>query len=51
VLGVAFADDANHALALDHLAMFTDWFDAASNFHDCSVCTCKSPRVLVGGDF
>lgn len=33
MLGVSRADDANHALALDHLAVLTDGFDAAAYFH------------------
>ena len=33
VLGVALADDARNALALDHLAVLTNGFDAATNFH------------------
>ena len=33
VLGVSRADDANHALALYHLAVLTDRLDAAAYFH------------------
>src|SRR6266550_3053601 len=49
MLGVSFANDSNHALALDHLAMLTDWFDAAAYFHKNSYGTCKSPRLSRGG--
>jgi hypothetical protein len=33
VLGVALADDASHAVALDNLAMLADRLDAAADFH------------------
>jgi hypothetical protein len=33
VLGVALADNASHAVALDHLAMLADRLDAGSDFH------------------
>ena len=36
VLGVSLADDAHHSGALDHLAVLTNWFDAAAYFHKCS---------------
>jgi len=44
VLRVALADDADHALALDHLAVLTDWFDAAAYFHSKLLWTCEHPR-------
>jgi len=34
VLGISRADDANHALALDHLAVLTDRLDAAAYLHN-----------------
>ena len=43
MLGVALADDAHDALALDHLAMLTNWFDAAANFHGDSDVRAKLP--------
>jgi hypothetical protein len=43
VLGVALADDAHNALALDHLAVLTNWFDAAANFHGDSDVRAKLP--------
>jgi hypothetical protein len=33
MLWVSAADDANHALALNHLAVLTDRLDAAAYFH------------------
>jgi hypothetical protein len=33
VLGIALADDASHAIALDDLAMLADRLDAAADFH------------------
>jgi hypothetical protein len=33
VLWISAANDPNHALALDHLAVLADRLDAASNFH------------------
>jgi hypothetical protein len=33
VLGVALADDASHAVALDNLAVLADRLDAAADFH------------------
>ena len=33
VLGIALADDANHALALDDLAVLANRLDAAADFH------------------
>src|SRR3954447_17156496 len=33
VLGIAFADDASHAGALDDLAVLADRLHAAANFH------------------
>ena len=33
MLGVALADDANHAVPLDHLAVLADRLHAAANFH------------------
>jgi hypothetical protein len=47
VLGVSRADDANHALALDHLAVLTDWLDAAAYFHKELLWTCTSPTAAV----
>ena len=43
MLWIALADDAHHALALDHLAVLTDWFDAAANFHEDSDVRAKLP--------
>src|SRR5579884_4071206 len=33
MLGVALADDASHAVALDNLAVLTDRLHACANFH------------------
>jgi hypothetical protein len=44
VLGVSRADDANHALALDHLAVLTDWLDAAAYFHKKAPMDVQIPR-------
>jgi hypothetical protein len=33
VARVLLADDAHNTGALDHLAMFTDWLDATTDFH------------------
>jgi hypothetical protein len=33
VLGIALADDANHALSLDDFAVFADRLDAGTNLH------------------
>jgi hypothetical protein len=33
MLGVALADDASHAVALDNLAVLTDRLHAAADFH------------------
>ena len=43
VLWVALADDAHDTLALDHLAVLTNWFDAAANFHGDSDVRAKLP--------
>jgi hypothetical protein len=43
VLRVALADDADHALALDHLAVLTDRFDARTYLHK------NSPKRVSGG--
>jgi hypothetical protein len=50
VLGVSRANDANHALALDHLAVLADRLDAASYFHKSSYGRAKSSRVTPGGN-
>ena len=34
VLGIALANDSGHAVALDHFAVLTDRFHAATDFHD-----------------
>jgi len=34
MLGIALADDASHAIALDNLAMLADRLDAAADFHE-----------------
>jgi len=36
VLGVALANDANNALSLDDLAVFTNWLDTRTNLHGIS---------------
>jgi hypothetical protein len=33
VLGIALADDANHTLTLDNLAVLADRLDAGTNLH------------------
>jgi hypothetical protein len=33
VLGIALADDANHALSLDDFAVLADRLDAGTNLH------------------
>ncbi len=43
MLGVALADDAHDSLAIDHLAVLTNWFDAAANFHGDSDVRAKLP--------
>jgi hypothetical protein len=37
VLGIALADDASHAVALDNLAVLTDRLDAAADFHETTI--------------
>ena len=44
MLGVSRADDANHALALDHLAVLTNWLDAAAYFHKKAPMDVQIPR-------
>ena len=34
VLGIALADDASHAITLDHLAVLADRLHAAADFHE-----------------
>jgi len=34
VLGIALADDASHAVALDNLAVLADRLHAAADFHE-----------------
>jgi len=34
MLGIAAADDPDHALALDHLAMLADRLDTTTYFHE-----------------
>ena len=50
VLWISAANDPNHALALDHLAVLADRLDAASYFHKkSSYGRAKSPRAgLIG---
>jgi len=49
VLWISAADDPNHALALDHLAVLADRLDAASYFHKkSSYGRAKSPRMAAG---
>jgi hypothetical protein len=49
VLWISAADDPNHALALDHLAVLADRLDAASYFHKkSSYGRAKSPRETAG---
>ena len=43
MLWVALADDAHDTLALYHLAVLTNWFDAAANFHGDSDVRAKLP--------
>ena len=44
MLGVSRADDANHALALDHLAVLANRLDAAAYFHEKKLLwTCRFP--------
>ena len=45
MLGVSRADDANHALALDDLAVLTYRLDAAANFHLHLLWTRKIPQM------
>jgi len=52
MLWVSAADDANHALALNHLAVLTDRLDAAAYFHKkSSYGRAKSPWVPAGKEF
>ena len=37
MLGVALADDASHAVALDNLAVLADRLHAAADFHEDTV--------------
>jgi hypothetical protein len=37
VLGIALADDASHAVALDNLAVLADRLDAAADFHETTI--------------
>ncbi len=37
MLRIALADDANHAVALDHLAVLANRLDAATNFHGSTI--------------
>ena len=49
VLWISAANDPNHALALDHLAVLADRLDAASYFHKkSSYGRAKSPREAGG---
>jgi hypothetical protein len=48
VLGVSRADDANHALALDHLAVLTDGFYAAAYLHNKAPMDVQIPRWPCG---
>ena len=49
MLGVSRTDDANHALALDHLAVLTDWLDAAAYLHKKAPLDVQIPRGLFIG--
>jgi hypothetical protein len=46
MLGVALADDASHAVALDNLAVLTDRLHACANFHK-TLRTNKKPCLRV----
>jgi hypothetical protein len=51
VLGIALADDASHAVALDDLAVLADRLHAAANFHgtlsgDSKRISAKTVRVM-----
>jgi hypothetical protein len=48
VLGVSRADDANHALALDHLAVLTDGFYAAAYLHNKAPMDVQIPQAAGG---
>ena len=37
MLGIALADDASHAVALDNLAVLADRLHAAADFHEDSI--------------
>jgi len=37
MLGIALADDASHAVALDNLAVLTDRLHAAADFHGTTI--------------